>query len=469
LKSKRNQGYGLESAQDLVQQTSSFGLKGQTNLKLVVNRANEDGGIVGRDGTCRDYGVWAMCEEAGTLTCYESLNSKKSIESMQSGGQVKGFGKGEVLSLEHFRKTQLSQVSATGVVFLTAEGDSDVVPNPKQRPSRSEKQAAKQILDERQAHATVAADQKQIDLESERTKEFANDVNECPRCRRKFLSDGWYSLHRESWCPSRDKVRETKRRNREVKLILAEKDEVSVEGRKTRIAMLKFATVILQAPTNKSAQVGIRMHEAHSGTYFVEAISDLAESSAQIALDFQVVSFGVAGEQLSLPSSETDLLREIAPGTAFVVNFRRCTPQIPYHGSARKGIHRKTRFTMHQDQLSWLEENVFHGGRDHMRPADAFKAMRAAFAGKIRTGTKSPVWLEKDQISDWLKAQKSTEKMRRKDAKNAGKHTKNKTVASKQAAAVRNDQGGLCKKSESHGESSEDESLEDSYSDSEWV
>jgi hypothetical protein len=93
--------------------------------------------------------------------------------------------------------------------------------------------------------------------------------------------------------------------------------------------------------------------------------------------------------------------------------------------------------------------------------------MRAAFAGQIRTGTKSPVWLEKDQISDWLKAQKSTEKNRRKDAKIAGKHTKKKTEASMKAAAARDDQGGLYKKSKSHGESSEDESLEDVYSDSE--
>jgi hypothetical protein len=69
-----------------------------------------------------------------------------------------------------------------------------------------------------------------------------------------------------------------------------------------------------------------------------------------------------------------------------------------------------------------------------MQPADAFKAMR--FARKTCTGTSSPLWLGKYQISDWLKAQKSTEKMRRKDAKNTGRHLGKKTESSKSSGAA---------------------------------
>jgi hypothetical protein len=59
-------------------------------------------------------------------------------------------------------------------------------------------------------------------------------------------------------------------------------------GPKIRIAKTKFATLAVQAPTSKSAQVGIRMHEAHNGTYFdgpvkKHALSDKARTTVLYA------------------------------------------------------------------------------------------------------------------------------------------------------------------------------------------
>ena len=58
-----------------------------------------------------------------------------------------------------------------------------------------------------------------------------------------------------------------------------------------------------------------------------------------------------------------------------------------------------------------------HGGEFHMLPAVAWEAMKAKFSDMIRVRTKTPMWLEKDQIAEWLAARKAEEKSRRKNKK----------------------------------------------------
>jgi hypothetical protein len=43
--------------------------------------------------------------------------------------------------------------------------------------------------------------------------------------------------------------------------------------------------------------------------------------------------------------------------------------------------------------------------------------MKAFFSGKIRVATMTPMWLEKDQIGEWLAGKKAAEKSRRKQNK----------------------------------------------------
>jgi hypothetical protein len=103
-------------------------------------------------------------------------------------------------------------------------------------------------------------------------------------------------------------------------------------------------------------------------------------------------------------------------GVALVVRLKRPEPEISFHGIARKGIHSVPRFTMHDRQKEWLEENVFHGKRDLCcRPSSAWDLMKARFSGVLRQDTMIPMWLEKDQIAKWLAGKKSEEKTRRKE------------------------------------------------------
>ena len=92
-------------------------------------------------------------------------------------------------------------------------------------------------------------------------------------------------------------------------------------------------------------------------------------------------------------------------------------PPISYHGSARQGICMNTKFTMHAEQLRWLEANVFKDGLALLRPVDAWAGMKSHFSDMIRVATMTPMWLEKDQIGDWLASKKSAEKTRRKQSK----------------------------------------------------
>ena len=101
--------------------------------------------------------------------------------------------------------------------------------------------------------------------------------------------------------------------------------------------------------------------------------------------------------------------------------MKRPQPPIPLHGSARKGIHMATKFSMHPEQEKWLERNVFKDGLEQMRPSAAWVSMKAFFSGKIRVDTMTPMWLEKDQIAKWLAGKKSEEKARRKAMKAASK------------------------------------------------
>ena len=88
----------------------------------------------------------------------------------------------------------------------------------------------------------------------------------------------------------------------------------------------------------------------------------------------------------------------MAAGSSKILTLRRPRPPIPFHGAARKGLHKKAQFKMHAEQEKWLKANAFVGGRSLLRPKDAWMGMKAHFSGQLRVGTMTPMWLEKDQI-----------------------------------------------------------------------
>ena len=115
--------------------------------------------------------------------------------------------------------------------------------------------------------------------------------------------------------------------------------------------------------------------------------------------------------------AEANMPKELPAGRTLVLTLRRAKPPISFHGSARQGICMNTKFTIHCEQLRWLEANVFKGGLALLRPVDAWAGMKSHFSDMIRVATMTPMWLEKDQIGDWLAGKKSDEKARRKQIK----------------------------------------------------
>lgn len=57
---KRDEGYDQEHADDYVLQLTMAAVPGNSTTKMMINRANEDGGVVGRSGTCRDHLLWSV-------------------------------------------------------------------------------------------------------------------------------------------------------------------------------------------------------------------------------------------------------------------------------------------------------------------------------------------------------------------------------------------------------------------------
>ena len=187
-------------------------------------------------------------------------------------------------------------------------------------------------------------------------------------------------------------------------------------------------------------------------------MSALAAASAQIGCGNVLMSIGEEANSVAVGDAST-VPRVLQPGQALVLTIMRAQPPIPYHGQARQGIHLNTKFTMHEEQLKWLEANVFEHGLAKMRPLDAWIAMKAHFSGKIRVSTMTPMWLEKDQIGEWLAGKKATEKVRRKQAKTAS--------AAKERPASRKARGASAKKQQAEADATVTSSGESSSSSAE--
>jgi hypothetical protein len=107
-------------------------------------------------------------------------------------------------------------------------------------------------------------------------------------------------------------------------------------------------------------------------------------------------------------------------------------------------------------------KNVFHGGRDHMRPADVFKQCEQLLLKKYaREQQKVQFGLNKTKYH--ILAQSPEIKLINEEKRciERRKAQGKKTEASKKAAAASDYQGELHKKSNGHGESSEGKCLED--------
>ena len=77
-----------------------------------------------------------------------------------------------------------------------------------------------------------------------------------------------------------------------------------------------------------------------------------------------------------MPTNPGEFSAVLHAGHAVEVELRRPEPPIPFHGAARKGIHKQTRVKMAAGQLAWLKANVPFGGMARMHAAPAWVAMK---------------------------------------------------------------------------------------------
>ena len=406
---KRDSGSGIESANDIRAMTTEFGVSGQTHAKLKVNRSMEDSGISGRDPLSRNYGMWTVDDEY--IIFWESLDAKASKETLLSTGRAVGYGPGERMSIKEFNKTQRTQVMPTGAALEMQDGTSTASPNPRQRASKEEKREAKAIGEASKANSENAVVEKAAAAVAKVEEGFARDVNQCARCGQCFLATGWYNRHLARWCPMRKMAEAKRRRQRHVPAMLLTADGLAVAERIARVQALCEVKVVLKAPMGGGAKaIGISLEVDYAGCFIVSTLSGLGEGAATIEEGYVVLDIGGAS-----PTDTDELLKELPAGATLTVTFRRPEPEIPFHGSARKGIHKQTRFKMLPEQEAWLREYVFKDGRPHMRASEAWKAMKAKYSGKMRADTSTPAWLDKDQIATWLASQVKKEKDIRKD------------------------------------------------------
>ena len=288
LKRMRDEGNGIESADDLLAMGSRMDLDGQIHAKLKLRRGNEDSGIKGRDSVNRNFGMWTIDE--GSITFFESLDVLKSKASMATTGRAVGYGPGVKMTLAEFNEKQRTQIAPTGATLEMADGSERASPNPRERLGRGEKKKKQLAAEEKRSGAALLAAEKREALRAKEEAPFARDIDQCARCKKKFLSKGQFIQHSSKWCPSRAELKEQRRRERHLPTILNTMDALAIEQRTQRIDALSEVQVTLKASKKESAAVGIGLKDGIDGDFHVvDAVSGLAEASAQIGQDFIVV------------------------------------------------------------------------------------------------------------------------------------------------------------------------------------
>jgi hypothetical protein len=212
-------------------------------------------------------------------------------------------------------------------------------------------------------------------------------------------------------------------------------DALLLQEYRDRIESMGTLSLTLKAPTTAPAALGFSLLEK-DGVFTVDAVSDLAEESAQVVRGSLVVGFALGGAAAVRIGSADALSGELSAGESIVVTLQLPPVPIPFRGIARYGAHKSVVFTMHPQQTQWLHENAFKGGLQLLRPATAHQSMKAAFKDLMRIDTMTTLYLGKDQIATWLAQQTKDEKVRRKvKAKEETEAKKAAALAKKEAEA----------------------------------
>ena len=412
----RDEENSLESASEVKRGADTLGVAATTHAVLVIVRMNEDGGVIGRvsvPNICK-YALWTV-DERDTITFYEMLDVESSRKSIRETGRAVGFGPGLKITSADFNAKHRTQIKSSGASLdMGTAGPA----YPKQRMSRAEKTEKKESACKKsELKAADRALRVKMKLEIAKSQND-DDAFRCPRCHELFIRSGWYLKHRGSYCKDIAGEREDRHRRRHVPTMIAAQEALILSNYQERILNLRLITVKFKRIAGVH-DVGIKLKKGDNGQFRVSSIDEagIAFQSAQVDVNWVVDSahIEVGGLKSRDITIALNCFESTLPASSvLVVVFRIPAPRVPYHGSCRKGLHKGIKFLYHKEQIEWLENSVFVEGQRRLRDKDAWTAMRAHFALRIRTDTRSPMWLEQDQIATWLAKKVKVEKEARK-------------------------------------------------------
>ena len=202
--------------------------------------------------------------------------------------------------------------------------------------------------------------------------------------------------------------------------MLKASDELYIEQNLKRLRSLRCVRVSLHG--NAEARFGGRSLGLHFNkdsdkeVWTVISIDErsLCFFSGRIDCGFVLVSINGAD---ACTATMHVLKEQLLPGKALELVFLRPQAPLPLHGIARKGIHKSVRYILHHEQLQWLNQFAFSGGRALLRDKEAAIAMKSYFHNKMRDDIHAQMWLDQGKFATWLAARVKDEEERRRALK----------------------------------------------------
>lgn len=462
----RNKGFFQQNAFQYFVSAEDRVVPGNTNCVIEIDSSKEEKvtlNKLGKQRACvpgiRNFALFAVDDDAGTITFWESLDYLASEASMADGGHAVGYGPGLVLSLKDFNEVHRVRNDVYHGEFVHMGSTAS---STRAHKGDDEKKEEKRLKEERKANAANKKRKKNEDETAIKSCEDNGIEYRCPRCKLCFLNDAKLKSHVEKGdCADKTSAIGARRRQRDIKYMLSKMAQDAKEELDNTIKSL--GNVRLKFKPGTGGGVGIIL-EVVEERFIVKSIEE-----GSLAFKTALVEEGFILKALNgVPPTCINCLDgpfNVQSDGFVVVEFRRPTPPIPPRGYARRGFQKRPKFKMNDEQIKWLEEEYKNMNPTGLRAEGYHKNMFSKFRFRIRHDIDEPFWLYEPQVSEWLKSKKAEIKALKKvneikmkeETKKAKKQKpKPKMVAPKKRAKVADSSPSSSSSSEEESDFDED-------------
>ena len=421
MRRHRNRGFFQQNAYEYFTSAESHVVIGNTNCVLEVDASKDvkiQLNICGKRRTCvpgiRNFALFNVDDENGTITFWESLDYLESEKSMAGGGPAVGFGPGLKLTLDTFNEVHRTREDNYDGTILHM--------------GSTEKSTRAHIgKDERDEIARLKNDKKRVALEKNREREAKKDALvrcedsggdfACGRCGVQFMTAARLQTHTgKEKCKDKVQAAVAKFRMRSIVSVLSAKAAETKEKKQKTVERIAMVEVKFKPQEGSVKNVGVQL-DLVEGSLVVKSIEEggAAFKTAQIDEGMILVSVnGVTGVDLRCLDEVSALRDDKGKVKDVVVVFRRATPPIPVRGYARRGFKKNRRDSPSNEQKKWLEEQFRVWNPAGVRAVQYHERMKMQYPFRIRTDCDEPFWMTEIQISDWLKDKRAVIKAQKK-------------------------------------------------------